>query len=220
MFYDPDLFRYLSLSVNPFKTIPTRFVWICFSGLVRTCYFFSPSLNPKPPPPPTPTPPPLSPCGSLQWRHAVLIESDPDSSFSPNRSGWCPVVFPSAGAWQLAFWLRRSAAWTLASLRRPLTFLSFCKTQIQVHTEPEENCSLAPSLMIPNHSRKNGKNLLLFWLLNANIIKRGVQFEIQWRCNSKQSSSECALQTLKGKSTNANLIWATAQTTWLDSPHT
>lgn len=38
----------------------------------------------------------------------------------PNRSGWCPVVFLSAGGWQLAFRLRRSAVWTLASLFRPL----------------------------------------------------------------------------------------------------
>lgn len=200
MFYDPDLFRYLSLSVNPFKTIPTMFVWISFSGLVRTCYFFSPSLNPKPPPPPPPTPPPLSPCGSLQWRHAVLIESDPDSSFSPNRSSWCPVVFPSAGAWQLAFWLRRSAAWTLASLRRPLTFLSFCKTQIQVQTEPEENCSLAPSLMIPNHSRKKWKKLA-FVLVAAckynkerctiwNSMKMQFQTVFLWMCSANSEGQK------------------------------
>lgn len=37
-----------------------------------------------------------------------------------DRSGWCPAVFPSADSWQLAFRLRRSAAWTLASLCRPL----------------------------------------------------------------------------------------------------
>lgn len=62
----------------------------------------------------------------------------------PNHSGWCPVVFPSAGGWQLAFRLRHTAAWTLASPCQPLALHTvYTRSGLKPH-KVEGNCRLAP----------------------------------------------------------------------------
>lgn len=82
---------------------------------VVTCFLSSPSWSPTPPPTSSSQPPWLTAVTTCcaNWKRPWLV-------LFPNRSGWCPVVFLSAGGWQLAFRLRRSAVWTLASLFRPL----------------------------------------------------------------------------------------------------
>lgn len=164
-------------------------------------HFLSPSLSLLPPPLP------LSPCGSLQWQHAVLIESDPDSSFFQTALADAPLFSPPPAVdnWPFGWGALRRELWPRCVGLSP--FSLSLQTQNQVHAERQENCSLAPFLMILNDPRIDGKKLALVWLVHANTIKRGLQFEIQWRCISNPSSLEHVLQTLKDKSTNANLIY-------------
>lgn len=108
---------------------------------VVTCFLSSPSWSPTPPPTSSSQPPWLTAVTTCcaNWKRPWLV-------LFPNRSGWCPVVFFSAGGWQLAFRLRRSAVWTLASLFRPLAPLPpslSWRTHIRVqrHTEWEETAA-------------------------------------------------------------------------------
>lgn len=108
--------------------------------------FCSPSLNRKLTPTTTTT---TSSSSSSQplWLTAVTTccanWKRPWLVLFPNRSGCCPVVFLSAGGWQLAFRLRCSAVWTLALPCRPLTSLPLQKQgQVQNHVEREETADL------------------------------------------------------------------------------
>lgn len=72
-------------------------------------------------------PPPLSPRGSLQWRHAVLIESDPDSSFFQTAPADAPLFSspPAVDNWPFGWGALRCELWPrcfdLSPLSLPLS---------------------------------------------------------------------------------------------------
>ena len=132
---------------------------VCFGLYLLS--FFSPLLNPRLLP--TSSSPPLwlsavTTC-CANWKRPWLV-------LSPKHSGWCPVVFLSAGGWQLAFQLRCSAVWTLASPCRPLTSLPLqTQGQVQSHAEQAETADLHLFLL---QCGSKGKHVLHWWELFQN----------------------------------------------------
>lgn len=92
-------------------------------------------------------PPPLSPCGSLQWRHAVLIESDPDSSFFQTAPADAPLFSspPAVDNWPFGWGALRCELWPrcfdLSPLSLPLSPSLQTHIWVQRHTEWEETAA-------------------------------------------------------------------------------
>lgn len=140
--------------------------WVCLSAFSSLCLgppLTSPSVSPRLPPTSSSQPPWLTAVTTCcaNWKRPWLV-------LFPNRSGRCPVVFPSAGGWQLAFQLWCSAAWTPASQCRALA------SPLSVNTRPGpkphwvgENCRLGPFLpaaLVLNCNRHLwGQNLINKW---------------------------------------------------------
>lgn len=127
-------------------------------------------------------PPSLSPCDSLQWRHAVLIESDPDSSFFQTTLADAPLFSPPPAVdnWPFGCGTLQRELWPH---RVSLSPVSLCIHNIRSKATQSgkklQTCTFSSgSIALKSSSNcwelfwnngKQSKKKAVLWLLNVNL---------------------------------------------------